>query len=77
MSVIGWPVALIVGLIISASTKLHAVIFGQPVAIPVLWLLAIITLLAFIALILYLVRLILQDRPVPDRYPVYVITSLR
>jgi hypothetical protein len=62
---------LIAVLIVSAVTKLHAVIFGQPVVIPALWLvLAIVTLLVF-AFALVLLRLLIQDglhlRPVVVR----------
>ena len=67
MSLILRAVALIIGLIVSAHTKFHG--------IPVLWLLAAITFLAVIALILYLVHRILQERQQPAPQPVYVVTT--
>jgi hypothetical protein len=81
MSILAWPATLIIGLIISASTKLHAVIFGQPVTIPALWLAAAAVVLVLAAMVLYLARCIAQDRQrscwQPAARPVYVITTLQ
>ena len=51
----------VVGLFVSANTKLHAVILGQPVTIPVLWLVAATALLAVLAVILWLLRGIARE----------------
>ena len=76
MSVIARPALVIIGLIISAHARLNAVIFGQPVSVPAIWLIAAAFLLALAALVLYLVRQIQQDRPQPAPQPVYVVTTL-
>jgi len=56
------PAALIVlGLIVSAKTRLNAVILGQPVSIPALWLLAAALVLALLALVLWLIRSTIRD----------------
>lgn len=51
----------VIGLVVSARTRLTAVIFGQPVVIPVLWLAAAVLVLALAALVLVLARLLLED----------------
>ena len=57
-----WTIALaFAGLIVSAQTKLHAVLLGQPVSVPVLWLVAAAMVLGLAALVLYLIRSILRD----------------
>jgi hypothetical protein len=61
VSVIVKLVALIVGLIVSAQAKLHAVILGQPVSVPVLWLVAAVMVLALAAVVLWLLRAILRE----------------
>ena len=55
------PVCILVGLIISACTKLNAVILGQPVSVSGLDLIALAVVLALIAGILWLVRAIIRD----------------
>lgn len=64
---------ILAGLIVAARTKFHG--------IPVLWLIAVIVVLALAALVLYLVRLtLLEYRPPHPAYrqpqPVYVVTTL-
>lgn len=55
----------LLGLIVSARTRLSAVVLGQPVSMPVLWLIAAIMVLALFVAVLVLVRLIIRDlRPV-------------
>lgn len=70
----------VIGLIVSANTKLHAVIAGQPVTIPVLWLIFATAVLALLALILHLIRVLREEfrpQPAPAPAPVHVITTLR
>ena len=55
------PVCILVGLIISAFTKLNAVILGQPVSVSALDLIALAVVLTLIAAILWLVRAIIRD----------------
>jgi hypothetical protein len=58
------PVSLLLalaGLILSARVRLSAIIFGQPVSVPVLWLIAAALVLALAAVVLVLLRLLLQD----------------
>jgi hypothetical protein len=55
-------VALVVlALIMSARTALHAVVLGQPVTMPVLWLVALAVVLALAVLVLYIVRTMIRD----------------
>jgi hypothetical protein len=55
----------LLGLIVSARTRLSAVVLGQPVSMPVLWLIAAIMVLALFVAVLVLVRLLVRDlRPV-------------
>jgi hypothetical protein len=51
----------LLGLIVSAQTKLHAVILGQQVSVPVLWLAAAAVVLLLAAVVLVLLRLLLRD----------------
>ena len=44
------------GLIVSARTRLNAVVLGQPVSVPVLWLVAAAVVLLLAALVLLLIR---------------------
>lgn len=58
------PAALVLGavaLVLSAVTKLHAVILGQPVMMPWLFVVAVIIALALTAAILLLIRLVVRD----------------
>ena len=58
------PVALVLGvvaLVVSALTKLHAVILGQPVTVPALWLVLAAIVLALAIMLLVLIRLIVRD----------------
>ena len=70
---------IVAGLIVSARTRLNAVIFGQPVSIPWIGLIFAALILALVVLALCVARSILRDRPVPQyrSEPVHVITSLR
>jgi len=78
MSVIVRLAVVLLGLVVSANTKLHMVLLGQPVSVPVLWLVAAVVVLALAVLVLCLVRLILQDRSRrAGQRPVYVITTAR
>jgi phosphate/sulfate permease len=49
------------GLVVAAKTRLNAVVMGQPVSVPVLWLIAAIVVLLLAALVLVLLRLLLAD----------------
>lgn len=46
---------------VSAKTQMHAVVLGQPVNIPVLWLVAAIFALVMLAAVLFLARLLIRD----------------
>lgn len=61
MTAPAWVVLVVLGLVVSANTKLHAVIAGQPVAIPALWLAFAILVLLLAVLVLVLLRLLLRD----------------
>jgi hypothetical protein len=68
------PVALVlavVALVVSAVTKLHAVILGQPVVMPWLFVVAVIIALALAVALLFMIRLMVRDglrlRPVVVR----------
>ena len=76
MSLILRALAILIALIVSAVTKMHAVIFGQPVTISALWLAGAVIVLILAALVLFLVYLILRERPRPAYRPVYVVTTL-
>lgn len=51
----------LIGLATSAQTRMHAVLLGQPVSVPVLWLIAAIVTLALAAAVLILARLLIRD----------------
>lgn len=51
----------LLGLIVSARTKLHAMLAGQPVTIPVLWLLFATVVLLTGIVFLVLLRLLIRD----------------
>ena len=55
------PVLVVVSLIVSARTQLHAVIFGQPVSMSGLDLIALAVVLTLVAVILWIIRTILRD----------------
>jgi hypothetical protein len=58
------PVSLIfivLGLVESARIRLTGVIFGQPVSVPVLWLVFAAVVLILAAIVLVLLRLLLRD----------------
>ncbi len=54
-------VFILLGLVASARIRLSGVILGQPVSVPVLWLVAAIVLLLVVALVLVLLRLLIED----------------
>jgi hypothetical protein len=49
--------------VVSAQARLNAVILGQPVSVPVLGLVAAITMLTLAAAVLVLLRLVVRDWP--------------
>lgn len=49
------------GLFVSARVRLAAVIFGQPVSVPLLGLVAVVLVLVLAVLVLWLLRLLLRD----------------
>jgi hypothetical protein len=51
----------LLGLIVSAKTRLSGVILGQPVSVPVLGIVAAVLPLALTVLVLVLLRLLLRD----------------
>ena len=58
------PVPLVIallGLIVSARARLNAVILGQPVSVPMLWLVAAAIVLVLAALVLWILRGIIRD----------------
>jgi len=50
-----------VSLAVSAQARLSAVILGQPVSVPVLWLIAAAVVLILAAAVLYLLRSLIRD----------------
>jgi len=48
-------------LIVSAFAKLHAVVLGQPVTVPALWLVALAVVLALAIMLLWLIRVMVRD----------------
>jgi hypothetical protein len=62
-------VLVFLALVVTAQTRLNAVVMGQPVSVPVLWLIAAIVMLLLAVVVLVLVRLLLADglrlRPKP------------
>lgn len=67
------PVAIVVGVVISAYTKLNAVVLGRPVSVPLLMLVGVAVLLALLLGLAVVVRAILRDGR--RLRPVYVITT--
>jgi len=59
----------LIGLLVSAKIRLNAVVLGQPVSVPVLWLVAAAVVLILAALVLYLLRAILRDGLRLSPYP--------
>lgn len=55
------PVLIVVSLIISGYTRLHAVILGRPVSVPLLLLVAAAVLLALAVAVLWLLRILIRD----------------
>ena len=51
----------VIGLFVSARTKLNAVVLGQHFTIPVLWLIAAAVVLAITAVILWLIRSFVRE----------------
>ena len=51
----------IVGLIVSARTRLDAVILGRPLSVPWLGIVAAVVILGLVALILHIVRVLVED----------------
>jgi ABC-type Mn2+/Zn2+ transport system permease subunit len=51
----------LLGLVASARIRLTAVLFGQPVSVPVLGLVAVVVVLVLAVLVLWLLRAILRD----------------
>lgn len=49
------------GLFISARVRISAVLFGQPVSVPVLGIVTVVVVLALLVLLAWLVRSILRD----------------
>jgi len=54
-------VFILLGLIVSARTRLTMTVHGAAVSVPVLWLVAAIVVLALAALTLWLARMLLRD----------------
>jgi hypothetical protein len=54
-------VFIVLGLIVSARTRLTMTVHGAVVSMPVLWLVAAVLALALAALVLWLARLLLRD----------------
>ena len=53
----------LLGLVVSARTRLDAVILGRPVSVPWLGIVAVVLVLALAALVLHLARLLARDGP--------------
>ena len=54
-------VLIVIGVIVSAVTKLHAVVLGRPVTVPALWLVALAVVLALAIMLLWLIRVMVRD----------------
>jgi uncharacterized Tic20 family protein len=52
---------MLAGLIVSARTRMHAVLFGQPVSIPWLGLIFAVLILTLIVVALYLVKVLREE----------------
>jgi len=63
------PLLVVVSLIISGYTRLHAVILGRPVSVPLLLLIAAAVMLALLAAVLWLLRSVLRDGFRSSPYP--------
>ena len=55
------PIFVVIGVIVSAFTRLNAIILGQPVSVSALDLIALAIVLVLVAAILWLVRSLLRD----------------
>jgi TRAP-type C4-dicarboxylate transport system permease small subunit len=53
------------GLVVSASTRLTATLYGVPVSVPALWLVALAVVLALAVMLLALLRSVVRDWPRP------------
>jgi hypothetical protein len=51
----------VIGLIVSAKTRLNLVLFGQPVSIPWLGLIFAVLILVLVAVILHLIRVLREE----------------
>jgi len=51
----------VVALVVSARTRLDAVILGRPVSVPVIGIVAVVLVLALVALILHITRVLVRD----------------
>ena len=55
------PVLVVLGVLVSGVTKLHAVILGRPVSVPLLLLIAIALILALAIGLLWILRTLIRD----------------
>ena len=55
------PVLVVLGVLVSGVTKLHAVILGRPVSVPLLLLIAIAVILALAIGLLWILRTLIRD----------------
>ncbi len=51
----------LLALVVSARIRLSGVIFGQPVSVPLLGLVAVVVVLALMVIVLFLVRCLIRD----------------
>jgi hypothetical protein len=51
----------VIALVVSARTRLDAVILGRPVSVPVFGIVAVVLVLALVALILHITRTLVRD----------------
>lgn len=65
---------MLAGLIVSARTRLNAVIFGQPVSVPWLGVLFAVLILVLLAVILHLIKVLREEF---RRAPLPVIETVR
>jgi len=54
-------ILIVIGVIVSAVTKLHAVVLGQPVTVPYIGIVAVLVGLALTVMVLVLIRLMVRD----------------
>jgi hypothetical protein len=59
----------VVVLAVAARTRLTGTVLGQPVSVPVLWLVAAVIVLVLAALVLYFAWSIVRDWPEPRMVP--------